>query len=291
MTIFTRPTAALLLLLISSFLMAPTEAQQKRQTPARPQPRVSPTPAPTFDTLIPSDKYNVYVEVRGVGQLIKSNSVSELLEPVLKLGGPPKEFRTLVAWLNTHSDQVMTARLLVATWPSAKDIPDAVVAIEFASAEEAAKFATPLKEFLTKVLPPKPAETPESQTEKTEVGQLLKSVQAATAAPPTPSYYLQQSGSLILLSPTPLDLKKFRPAGSKLLSDEINFRTARNRFSSEPVFVFVDMKAMERQDEEQKKKYEEMRVEAEKQQKASGGSRKKRLRKKLQKLKSQNRRN
>lgn len=269
MTTFTRPIAALLLLLISSFLMAPTEAQQKRQTPAKPQPRVAPAPAPTFDTLIPSDKYNVYVEVRGVGQLIKSNSVSELLDPVLKLGGPPKEFRTLVAWLNTHADQVMAARLLVATWPSAKDVPEAVVAIEFASAEEASKFATPLREFLPKVLPPKPAETPESQTEKPEAGQTVKPIaQASTPGPLTPSYYLQQSGSLILLSPTPLNLKKFKPAGSKLLSDDINFRTARNRFSSEPVFVFVDMKAMERQDEEQKKKYEEMRVEAEKQQKA-----------------------
>ncbi len=266
MITFTRPIAALLLLLIASFLMAPTKAQQKRQIPARPQPKVAPTPAPTFDTLIPSDKYTIYVEVRGVGQLIKSNSVSELLDPVLKLGGPPKEFRTLVEWLNGHSEQVTTARLLVATWPSAKDVPEAVVAIDFASAEEAAKFATPLKEFLPKVLPPKPAETPEPQPEKKEIIRL--NTQTTTPGPLTPSFYLQQSGSLILLSPTPLNLKKFKPAGSKLLSDDVNFRTARNRFSTEPVFVFIDMKAMERQEEEQRKKYEEMRVEAEKQQKA-----------------------
>ena len=268
MTTFTRPIAALLLLLIASFLMAPTSAQQKRQTPAKPQPKVAPAPPPTFDTLIPSDSYNLYVEVRGVGQLIRSNSVGEILDPVLKLGGPPKEFRTLVKWLNAHADEVMTARLLVATWPFAKDVPEAVVAIEFASAEEAAKFATPLKEFLTTVLPPKP-EDPESETEKAPAGQAVKpNAPATTPGPLKPSFYLQHSGSLILLSPTPLNLKKLKPAGSKLLSDDINFRSARNRFSSEPVFVFIDMKAIGRQDEEQKKKFEEMRVEAEKQEQA-----------------------
>ena len=269
MTTFTRPIVAVLLLLSASFLIAPTVAQQKRQTPAKPQPRVAPAPAPTFDTVIPSDTYSLYVEVRGVGQLIKSSSVNELLEPVLKIGGPPKEFRTLVKWLDAHADEVMTARLLVASLPSAKNVPEALVAIDFASAEEAAKFAAPLKEFLPTVLPPTPAETTEAQKDKTNPGQATKqTAKATTTGPLKPRFYLQQSGSLIFLTPTPLNLKQLKPAGSKLLSDDVNFRAARNRFSFEPVFVFLDMKAMERQQEEQRKKYEELRVEAAKQEKA-----------------------
>ena len=134
--------------LLSVFLLStPVEilAQQKRQTPKPPSRRSTPAPkpveTPTFDTLLASDCYKIYVEARGVGQLIRSDSVNELLEPVMKLAAPPKEFKTLVKWLNTNADEVLTSRMLVATWATAKDVPEAVIAIEFDSAEAAAKFA------------------------------------------------------------------------------------------------------------------------------------------------------
>src|SRR5215203_2879043 len=96
MNVITRPTAAALFLLLSIAFSA--VAQQRRQTPAKPQPKPAATPAPTFETLVPDDSYNVYGEVRSVGQLIHSNAVNEMLEPILKLGGPPKEFKTIVKW-------------------------------------------------------------------------------------------------------------------------------------------------------------------------------------------------
>src|ERR1041384_4446891 len=146
--------AIFLLLLI--ILPITTLAQQKRQAPAKPQPKATPAPAPTFETLLPADIYTVYAEVRGAGQLIRSNAVNELLEPVLKLAGPPKEFKSVVKWLNTHADELTTSRLLVATWSMNPNLPQSIVAIEFASPEEAAKFVNPLNEFLPTVLPPSP---------------------------------------------------------------------------------------------------------------------------------------
>lgn len=251
MNIFTRPTAAALLLLIC--FTVSISAQQKRQTPAKPQPKAAATPAPTFETLIPSDSYSVYGEVRGVGQLVRSSGLNEILEPILKLAGPPKEFRTLVKWLNAHADELMTSRLLVATWPTSKELPEAVIAIDFATAEEAAKFAKPLNEFLPTVLPPSvPEPSPELSKDKSAANEKVKET-----ASPRPNYYLQQVGSLILLTPKPLTLKKLKPAGSKLLSEDINFRAARNRFNSEPLFVFIDFKAIQRENEEQQKRYEE----------------------------------
>jgi hypothetical protein len=260
MNILTRPTAAALLLLISTYLTTPTGAQQRRQTPAKPQPKAAATPAPTFETLIPSDTYTLYGEIRGVGQLIRSSGVNDILEPILKLAGPPKEFRTLVKWLNAHADELMTSRMLIATWPSGKEVPEAVIAIEFASAEEAAKFATPLNQVLTTVLPPSaPEPSPEPPKDKSAANEKTKE----TAAP-KPNYYLQQAGSLILLIPKPLTLKKLKPAGSKPLSEDINFRAARNRFSSEPVFAFIDVKAIERQTQaRQTESEEQMRAQAE----------------------------
>lgn len=246
MKVMTRPTVAALLLL--TILAVSTVAQQKRPAPAKPQPK--PAAAPTFETLVPAESYTIYGEIRGVGQLIQSSAITEALEPILKLAGPPKEFKTMVKWLNAHAEELTTSRLLVATWPVNKDVPEAIVAIEFASAEEAAKFAAPLNAMLKSVIPPQTEEAPDTQ--------------AKTAPVAKPGYYMQQTGSLILLTPKPLMLKKLKPAGSKPLSEDVNFRTARNRFNSEPIFVFLDVKLMERQEEEQRKRLEAQGQESEK---------------------------
>src|ERR1044072_10050806 len=133
MNVIPRPTAAALLLIFSAFLTATSVAQQKRQTPAKTRPKavVAPTPAPTFDTLVPADSYTLYGEVRGVGQLVRSSAMTDLLEPILKLAGPPKEFKSIMKWLNAHADELMTSRLLVATWPMSEKVPEVVIAIEF----------------------------------------------------------------------------------------------------------------------------------------------------------------
>src|ERR1700737_6984 len=108
MTILKNLRRASLLLLV--FLLAATSglAQQKR-TPAKIPQKTAATaqPAPTFDTLLASNRYKIYGEIRGVGQVIRSSSVNELLEPIMKLAAPPKEFKALVKWLNTHADPLM----------------------------------------------------------------------------------------------------------------------------------------------------------------------------------------
>jgi hypothetical protein len=254
MNVITRMAAIIVLLLLA--LTAPTNAQQKRQTPPRPQPKA--TPAPTFETLIPADSYTIYGEVRGVGQLIGSSALNDLLEPVVKLSGPPKEFRTVVKWLQAHADEVMTSRLLFAGWPTvgAKQAPQTLIAIEFASAEEATKFAATLVEFLPTVLP-KPEPEPEAD-KKTAEGANAPEKPKPTA-PPEPGFHLQRMGSLVVITPRPWTMKQLKPAGSKPLAEDGNFRAARNRFSSEPIFVYVDTKAMEREDEERRKHFEEQR--------------------------------
>ena len=89
MKVITRAFA--FVLLFATSLTIQTHAQQKRPAPAKPQPKpaAAPTPAPTFDNLLPADSYVIYGEVRGAGQLIRSNALNDLLEPILKLAGPP----------------------------------------------------------------------------------------------------------------------------------------------------------------------------------------------------------
>ena len=146
------------LLVTFSLIVAPLAAQRRRSTTAAPQNPVAqkvtpPEPVPTFDALLAADSYKIYGEVRGVGQLIRSSGVKDLLDPVMKLAAPPKEFKTIVKWLNTHADAVMTSRLMFAAWPAQAKLPKFLCAIEFPSAEEAQKFEPQLREFLPSVVP------------------------------------------------------------------------------------------------------------------------------------------
>ena len=234
------------LLLFFTILTAPTVAQ-KRQTPAKPQPKPAPapTPTPTFDNLLPADEYVIYFEARDVGQVIRSSALNDLLEPVMQLAGPPREFKSVVKWINAHAEQVMSSRMFVAAWPMDKSLPDTLVVIEFASAEDAAKFATPLNEFLPTIVT---SEQPDP---------------AAKNAPPKPGFHLERLGSLVAITPRPWSMKQLRPAGSKSFADESNFRTARNRFNSEPLFAFINFRLIEKEDEEFRKHNEEERLKEE----------------------------
>src|ERR1041384_1542438 len=71
-----------------------------------------------------------------------------------------------------------------------------------------------------------------------------------------PGFHLQRLGSLVVITPKQWTMKQLKPAGSKLLSEDANFQTAHNRFSSEPVFVYIDVKAIEREEEERRKRSE-----------------------------------
>jgi hypothetical protein len=218
-------------------------AQQRRQQPKPVRKTVAP-PAnvPNFDTILSAGSYNLYIEVRNVGQLVRSNSVNELIEPVLKLSDPPKEFKTFLKWLNTRADDVINSRMFVATWPSNAKVPEALIAIEFSSPEEAAKFEPQLNGFLPKLLstpaPQEPANKPEEKIES------------------KPDYYLKQVGTLILITPTPLNLKELKPARSKLFSEDPNFRTARNRFSSEQIFAYLDVDGITRSEQTRREEYQ-----------------------------------
>src|SRR5882724_9868479 len=157
--------------LIISVALSPIVAQ-RRPAPRRPTPEPPPQQSVSFDTLLAADSYKLYGEVRAVGQLIRSEGVKDLLDPITKLTAPPKEFRSLVKWLSTRADTLTTSRLLFAVWPSRPKLPQFLVAIEFPSAEEAQKFEPQLKDFLPKLLPtPTPGPSPGPSRDRTETAE------------------------------------------------------------------------------------------------------------------------
>jgi hypothetical protein len=258
-------TALLARLLLAVVLSAsPLAAQQKRGTAPRkpaPAPPVSQPaePTPTFDTLLADDSYKIYVEVRGVGQLLRSPAVNDLLEPITKIVGPSKEFNTLLKWLDARADSLAGSRLFVAGWPTQTKLPSVLLAIEFATPEEAKKFEPQLRRFIPTLMPPDhltPEATPAPGAGQPPRNQATPQVQPQPATAPLP-YHLVYAGSLVLLSDKPFAVRDLKPRNAKLLAEDQNFVTARNRFASESLFLYVDVKAIEKEDQDRRKKYEE----------------------------------
>jgi hypothetical protein len=258
----------LIALVIAIVLQASPLIAQRRTPPKKPPTQASPStrraePAPTFDTLLSADNYHIYCEVRSVGQLISSPAFKDLLDPIMKLAGPPKEFRTVLKWLNAHADALAGSRMLVASWPAKPKLPNVVMAIEFASAEEAQKFDPQLRRLMPTLLPtPTPATSPDASGPKI----------APPAAPQLPEgserlpYHIKQAGNLVLISDQPFTFRSLTPRGSKPLAEDQNFALARNRFASESIFLYVDLKSIEKEERELQKKNEEaeqLRIESE----------------------------
>ncbi|MEK6335856.1 MAG: hypothetical protein AABM67_13070 [Acidobacteriota bacterium] len=246
------------LLLISTFFVAPLCAQRPG-TPAKPpaQPQAAPQPDPTFETLLSADSYKLYGEVRNVGQLMSGGGLGEIVDPIIKLAEPPKEFNSIVKFLKANAEALASSRLLFATWPARTGIPDAFVAVEFPTAEEAAKFAPKLETFLPGILPPVPVATPDEKVSEPATGKSNGS-QEQKAAPEVvpgaspqpreqrPQFLLSRTGRLVFISDKTFKLAKLRPAESKSLSDDQNFRVAHDRFSNESVFLYFNVQLEDR---------------------------------------------
>lgn len=262
MTLLKRFALVLFAVSLSTPITAQTHKPITTQKPvAKP---AAPAAVPTFDTLLAADSYKIYGEIRGVGQLIRSNGINDLLDPMMKLTKPPKEFKTLVRWLNLHADELVASRLLVAAWPSRPNLPQFVCAIEFPSAEEAQKFEPQLRKFLPEIVPaPTPAPTPSPSQNPTA---------KKANEPATPPYVIKHAGSLVLITERTVSFKTLRPTGSKLLVEDQNFRQSRDRFASEPAFVYFDMKTVMRQEEEQRLKMQQQYEEEQKKREADASS-------------------
>jgi hypothetical protein len=69
-----------------------------------------------------------------------------------------------------------------------------------------------------------------------------------------------------LISDQPFTFRSLTPRGSKPLAEDQNFALARNRFASESIFLYVDLKSIEKEERELQQKNEEaerLRIESE----------------------------
>ncbi|MDQ5844028.1 MAG: DUF3352 domain-containing protein [Acidobacteriota bacterium] len=237
-------------------LASPILAQRRPAAPKKPVPVPVPEVAPTFDTLLAEETYRIYGEIRNVGQVARSPAVNDLLQPLIKIVGAPKEFKTIIKWINSHGEALASSRMFVASWPVKPAFPQLLMAVEFPTPDEARKFESELRRFvptLTATPTPSPAASPDPVAS-------VPSTPTATpveVTPPAPAYQIKQTGSLVLLSDKPISFRTLKPRRSRLLAEDPNFALARNRFASEAIFLYVDVKSIEKEQREQTRKWEE----------------------------------
>jgi hypothetical protein len=240
---YRRIAVLLALLLIAS----PVVAQQPAGTSAATTKQTARLPDPTFETLLATDAYKLYGEVRNVGQLLSTGGAGEIIEPVIKLADPGQEFKSVVNFLKKNSEALANSRLMFATWPARTDVPTMFMAIEFTTNEDATKFAPSLEKFLPTVLPPVPvnaepitkpgpgqASTPSPETKP-------KPTNGSLITEETLPFVITRSGNLIYISDKPFKFEKLHPVASKSLFQDQNFRMARDKFTPEPVFLFFNV--------------------------------------------------
>ena len=243
-----RLTSILLSLLL---LVSPIYAQRPAKPAPAPPRQTQPPPDPTFDQLLATDAYKLYGEVRNVGQLLSTGGAGEIVDPIIKLADPGKEFKSIISFLKKNSEALLLSRMLFAGWPARTDLPTVFVAIEFATVEDAAKFAPKLETFLPTVLPPvTPSPEPTPAAPATEPGagspakpaRPLPPVSTPTPPPAAPlPFVITRSGNLVCISEKAFKFEKLHPPNAKALFQDQNFRTVRDKFSTEPLFLFFNV--------------------------------------------------
>jgi hypothetical protein len=237
-----------------SLMLFAASGQAQQPATSAPQPRAQLNEI-SFDDLLAVDAFKMYGEVRNVGQLLGNGGAGEIVEPIIKLAEPGKEFQSIIDFLKKNSEALASSRLMFATWPTRTDLPNVFVAIEFPTKDEADKFAPKLETFLPTVLPPVPV-TPETSPEgkpksaaspaQSSSPQPATSRSAKPVSSPSPReerlpFVITHSGALVFIADRAFKLEKLHPQTSQSLFRDPNFRTVHDKFTSEPIFFFFNV--------------------------------------------------
>ncbi len=225
----------LTLLLVFLLGLAPL-AQQARASTDRPfNQNEADEDGVTFDNLLQTSSYSLYIEARNIGQHARSGGFSEIIEPLLPIVNQlPKEVDALARFIVTNADVLSRSRLMIATEPAKTSLPPLLIALELASADAAQEFEGKLQELIVSLFAPALAVKPGSGN---NTGTVSQGQQPAMLSP----VVIKRAGRVLAFSPTPFTFKGLKTEGERPISDDLNFRAAHDRFYSEALFLYYDI--------------------------------------------------
>ena len=291
----TRRLYANALIILS--LLAPTAAAQKparTATPARqkaqPTPAASPTPtAPrkarpaaaageekesaevdrVLEDVVAGDGYAYYMEIRSVGQFVRSKEVGELIEAIKLLGPGAKEVEEYLGFFTSNAEQLNDVKSIVMGMPTRSDLPQFLGAQEFPTVEAARLMEPKLRVEMNKVArslmgdPAATAEAPDGQRPRAAATVKSSGAKQPAAETPKSSVIVKRFGRLVLMSDEPFTLKALKGEDAPALAENGRFQMVRSRLSSEPLFIYFDITLAERGAEIERERWEREQKERE----------------------------
>jgi Protein of unknown function (DUF3352) len=214
--------------------------------------RARPEPDASFEELVSSDAYGVYVEVRHLGTLAQTPELKTAVGSIKLVAGlETKPATDVLDFLLENSEPLAEARAVFVTMRARNGVPAVLLALEFPTPREAAAFEPKFRRFADaqfksyEAMYPKKAETASAPQSRNRAG-------ARGGASPTParrnanapseqSYSLTRYGRVLFSSDSKFSLRRLRgDEAVPALADAARFQAARARFASDSLFVYVD---------------------------------------------------
>jgi hypothetical protein len=241
-------------------------------------------PDTSVEELLSSDGFGVYVEVRRVGMLARTEELKTAVGALQLFGEEVEPATDLYAFISDNAEKLSEARAVMAFMPTRGGLPQAFLALELPSPEEAAAFEPKFREYIGEKVQPltdelfNPRAAQKASAEKQQAGangQGAKSDSKAQNRPQSNAqvngqngeqtagasgYAFRRVGRLLLTANEPFTLKQIRgEEGTNSLAENVRFQSARTRLASDSLFVYVDTALAQQGYEYQQQKSREQR--------------------------------
>jgi hypothetical protein len=196
----------------------------------------------TLEELVAADTYGAYAELRRVGTLAQADALKTAIAGLKLLGdAEAKPVTDLAEFVSENSEPLAEARAVMLFLPARTRVPQGLLAIEFPTAREAAAFEPKYRQFAdTQLKAYMAVQGPKASTERMTTPVRARGEKPETK-PPAFDYSLRRVGRMLIASDKPVSLKRLRGEESApTLADSARFQTARTRFASDSLFVYVD---------------------------------------------------
>lgn len=195
----------------------------------------------TLEELVGADTYGAYAELRRLGTLAQASELKTAVAGMKLLGETEtKPVTDLVEFVSENYEALAETRAVMLFMAAHPRVPEALLALEFPTAQDAAAFEPKYRQFADAQLRAYMSVKGQKDSSEHHPPERTRGrkPEAKTAAP---DYTIKRVGRLIISSEGTLSLKRLRgEETAPALADSPRFQSARTRFASDSLFVYVD---------------------------------------------------
>lgn len=210
-----------------------------------------------FPELFDAEAYAVCIEIQSLGRTVKTKEFEDLEKLfAVMISEEAEAWKDITAFYETHAERLENVKAYAFIMPARKEFPFAVGGLEFQDVETAKLMEPLIRAEWLKVTEKTSAD---KKGEKGKKGAQVSANKGggrnkATARNSQPQVSVRRLGRLIITTDKSFKIETLRSEGAMSLADDTRFKSLRSRFSTESLFIYLDVAAMmkvaERESEE-----------------------------------------